>query len=129
MLLYHISTNIYEENPKQFVPRIPVSACEPEDITTPRICFAPSVPLATQATGYVIRENDEIMVYELNTKTVDPKNIIPPEQLYHDNLVQDADKTGEHWITEPVTLYGIKYRIDHIQYRNHSITKLDITKI
>lgn len=129
MLLYHISTNTHEENPKQFVPRVPASANEPEDVTTPRICFAPSVLLAAQATGYGLTENDEIMVYELDTKTVNPENIIRPERLYRDGLVPDADETGEHWITEPVTLCGTRHLIDDIEWYGFGITSLSTTEI
>jgi len=138
MILYHASLdlNIVEE----FVPRVPSQAIRyiHEDGTIERICVTSSISGALTAApwgGSDFTENIDlfptnrlIRIYEFDTEKIAEESIIKPEYLYENDLVRDAEITGEHWITEPVkptrtylikpTKYCDNYIVDDISFVN-----------
>lgn len=106
MVLYHVSFE-HTAIPKTFIPRVP-SYLKPveEDVSTPRISFSDTVEHALSAmadTPYITKPDKPITIYKAN---IPQQELITPEYLYYNNLVEDALYTREHWLLHSITLEG-----------------------
>ena len=119
MTLYHITDRLelLAEGKRTFFPRVPYSCSDSEDKTTPRICFAPSIPLAIQATGLDIHKGSRILVYELESEHLHKHVLIPPEELYEKQLVPDALENKEWWVTIPISMSPRLIEIEAITWK------------
>lgn len=105
MLFYHVCYG-HTETRKLFVPRIPKSVGSIEDTTYPRICVADSVDHAFSALcdlPYTTYDKKPVTIY---TVDLPREQLIPPDYLFNQNLVQDSLYTREHWILFPVEMEG-----------------------
>lgn len=110
MKLYHVSESL--GNKEWFVPRIPENRIEGEDNKIGRICTSNSIGgcLSAVPNGgsrleeYLHQTNGFIQVFVFDTEKLNlsSEEVILPETLYRNNWVEDAEHTGEHWITVPV---------------------------
>lgn len=114
MIYYHVSIGC-DDTIKTFTPRIPESVGGSEDISIPRICFAPTIEqclCAIKDSEELLADCDyEITVYSIDTNTL-KQNFIDNNQVQQ--YVYDAFYTGEVWITEPLTLHGTHYSITYL---------------
>lgn len=105
MKLYHIAVGKHDLV-REFVPRVPESANPPEDVVTPRICFAETLEGCLTAIGhpfYYPGTPEPLTVWEGD---FDERYIISPEYLYSTSSVMDCLRTREWWVLHPVTLTG-----------------------
>lgn len=111
MILYHATMDL--DIIEEFTPRIPSDRFEGEEDSTPRICVSSSIEGCLTAApfgGSKLHENlylpsnsnRLVRIYEFNTESIEENNIIKPEHLYQNDIVRDAEITGEHWITVPI---------------------------
>lgn len=103
MKYYHVSNK--EEIINKFIPRIPEDRAVDEDFTIERICVSTSLNGCLSAVPwqydieYYTDEELPITVYEFE---LNKNDVINSEYLYNNNLVCDANITGECWITKEV---------------------------
>ena len=103
--LYHVAIG-YQKLKRQFVPKVPASANPPEDMVTPRICFADSIERCLSAIGYSFYYRgtpEAITVWECK---LPESELYTPQYLYKNNLVQDALFTHEYWYSRSIELVG-----------------------
>lgn len=103
--LYHISNNC--EMIVEFIPRIPSNKRNDEDDITLRISLSSTIEGCLTATPWggsklenlFWKEDSSFLlrVYEFDVCDLDLDNTIPPEFLYSEDLVRDAQITKEHW--------------------------------
>lgn len=120
MKLYHISLDISRNGQtKVFLPRIPKHRVEYEDNITPRICFSRSIKGALNSFPYkdklankeFLRKGETyISVFELEANSVSFRS---PTEI--SRFVPDAELNEEHWVTEPVELQQVVYRVDFLE--------------
>lgn len=136
MILYHATMNL--DPIEEFIPRIPINRFIGEDETTPRVCLSSSISGCLTAApfgGSKLTENIYlsngsnrlIRVYEFDATLIREENIIGPEYLYKNDIVRDAEITGEHWVTVAIkptnsyimklTRYSDDYGDDNIEYK------------
>lgn len=113
MILYHVSLNLENEVAK-FIPRLPSAVYEGEDSTTRRISVSSSIEGALTSVPFGGRKleitqcdlsdshgNDEVLfirVFEFDTDEINENNLIPPNKLWLEGLVPDAEVGEEYWI-------------------------------
>lgn len=146
MILYHASLDL--EIIEEFAPRVPLEESRHilEDSTTKRVCLSSTISGALTAAPWgggsltnnidLIPDNRLIRIYEFDTNDIDTKSIIYPGDLYKNDMVRDAEITGEHWILEKIkpkhtyiikpTRYDDGYLADDISYEN--LQKLENNK-
>lgn len=111
MYLYHISYCKDELN-KVFVPRVPdIDPRCGENLTIPRICLANSVAHCIQAIQSTPMNDSIITLYKVDTKHLDKKCLVTPEQLAGQGLVIDALENREYWYTKPLKLKGKYFQV------------------
>lgn len=104
--LFHISRNT--DIIEKFIPRIPESRADWEDEINQRVCLSSSIEgcltgvpwggskledilLPTGDGSYLIR------VYEFDIKNIATEDLVGPEEIYEDGLVNDAMLSQEYW--------------------------------
>lgn len=128
MKLYHVSTNMAHDG--VFTPGIPHYRMSDEDATIPRICVSDSVdgclsamPKRDNDFGELVYENSgffKVFVFDTDELSLTANDVVTSEHLYQNDLVEDAEHTGEHWITVPVkatnqyTLYVLNWEEDAV---------------
>lgn len=117
MILYHVSTTMRNPQKRLFYPAIPKSAGENENQTIKRICFSDTIRSCVQATGYLIKQWDYLIVYRIDTKDIPDKYILTPDDLVKNDYVPDAKFTHEYWITKPISMAGQAYKVIMADYR------------
>lgn len=111
MYLYHISYCKDELN-KVFVPRVPdIDPRCGENLTIPRICLANSVAHCIQAIQFTPINDSIITLYKVDTKYLDKRYLVTPEQLTSKCLVIDALENREYWYTKPLKLTGKYFQV------------------
>lgn len=112
-IYYHVSTQLTHSG--HFEPRIPDNRHkEAEDISTPRICVAPTIEDCLTAIPNGGGLFDELCIYmryyflifKIDTEKlgIDQSSIISSQELFEKDLVRDAEMTNECWITVPFTV-------------------------
>lgn len=113
ILLWHVSFDIDRPPIRTYTPLIPKYTMPGEDITIPRICFAPSIEdcLNAMAADRVERglEDGRFLAFPFRVAKDDPF-LKTPDNI--DDMVPDAYWTKEHWYLKPVTLSGCLMQID-----------------
>lgn len=129
MILYHVSPDI-DDIKEIFIPRVPSSAADDEDKTTPRFCVSTTIAGAYAGMpkdDRTIDGNCNLRVYVFDTEDYE---IIPYEELYEKGLVIDAIYTKEHWILSnmirPIDSYVIK--LEKYDYEIMPLCKLEYLK-
>lgn len=113
MQLYHVTQDINEPVTKQFRPRVPVSASDIEDLSTPRICLSTDVEHCIQAISAVdVLEKDKLLrVYTYEMRQAEWEDFIPPYYLWRSGAVFDAMHNMEVWCLKEITMQSALYRI------------------
>ena len=106
MAFFHVQS-VEDEYVDCFVPRIPKTRLILEDDVIPRICLSDSIQGALKGSQYLLQKRDETSVFRQGVKgiylrvysfrDVSLKELVTPEELVEDGLVQDAMFTREHW--------------------------------
>lgn len=99
--------------------KIPYSAANDEDQTTPRVCFAESLEGCLSAIGACNRDlhtGCQIVVRSVNECDLNPDKLVPPEWLFADGLVPDALETGEWWYLDKVDVVRNVYTVMDFSY-------------
>lgn len=107
MLLYHVS---HSEVNRPFTPRVPNVRMEGENSTMNRICVCDTLEgcfsaMPSGGAQLDILQEDTLgfyYVYTFDTETISEGNLMTPKELYQQDLVEDAELTGEYWILEEV---------------------------
>lgn len=105
MLFYHVCYG-HADIPKLFIPRVPKSVGSTEDTTYPRICVADTIDHAFSALcdlPYTTYDKKPVTIYTID---LPQEQLIQPDYLFENNLVQDCLYTREHWILFPVHMEG-----------------------
>lgn len=113
ILLWHVSFDIERPLVRTYVPMVPKNPMPGEDITIPRICFAPSIEDCFNAmvSDRMERglETGRFLAFPFRVAKDDPF-LKTPEDI--GDMVPDAYWTKEHWYLKPVTLAGCLMEVD-----------------
>lgn len=116
ILLWHVSFDISRPPIRTYTPLIPKNPMIGEDITIPRICFAPSIEdcLNSMVSDRVEQglEDGLLLAFPFWVSKDDPY-LKTPESI--GDMVPDAYWTKEHWYLKPVTLFGCLMQIDDFE--------------
>jgi len=121
--LYHVSIDANLE-PHHFIPRIPSRSLNDEDSTTPRVCASDSINNCLQGCpdGYLFFTESTVLqsaflyVYEIDMMRIGYQNIRLWQELL--DLVPDAYKTKEYWITTDFISTPQIYRFENMEYES-----------
>lgn len=116
MLLYHISVD--QNHTGEFQARIPEVRMDSENDWIERVCFAKtiegcfsSIPAgASRLEEYNEEVKGEYRLFILDTEKagISPEQIIDTDTIYESGWVDDADITGEVWITQDVQATSVR---------------------
>ena len=113
ILLWHVSFDIERPPIRTYIPLVPKNPMPGEDITIPRICFAPSIEdcLNAMVADRVERglEDGRFLAFSFRVAKDDPF-LKTPEDI--GDMVPDAYWTQEHWYLKPVTVAGYLMQVD-----------------
>ena len=116
ILLWHVLFDIERPLIRTYVPLVPKNPMPGEDITIPRICFAPSIEdcLNAMVADRVERglEDGRFMAFPFRVAKDDPF-LKTPDDI--GDMVPDAYWTREHWYLKPVTLAGYLMQVDDFE--------------
>lgn len=126
-VLYHVSIDANLE-PHHFIPRVPSRNLNGEDTTTPRICASDSINNCLQGCpdGYLFftesaaLQSAFLYVYEIDIEKIGYRNIRLWQELL--DLVPDAYKTKEYWITKDFISTPQIYRFENMEYESKPMT-------
>lgn len=120
---YHLSMNI--EHTGSFQVRVPEVRMQDEDHTTERICVSESVvgclnafPDSVERSPGAYIKVFEIIPEELGFST---ENLLSPEYLYENDLVNDALLTREYWVTKSFEVPKERQSIIKLSYIEQSL--------
>lgn len=101
MKLYNLTYDLTDMS-TELVPKIPDSAGDGEDKTTPRVCLADSLEHCLQAFGSQYRNlNSQFLVREVEVDK-NSEYLKTPLELKNDEKVPDALENNEYWYLEPI---------------------------
>lgn len=108
MKYYHVSFDL--QLTKLFEPRVPKVKTLPEDKSTPRICFSPTIEQCLQALSYdkhkYICEGNNFVLFTIDTDNLSESEWCSNEIIVQSKWVFDAVETGEIWLLRPKQLKG-----------------------
>lgn len=112
MKLYNITYNL-KDMTTTLIPKIPHSAGDGEDKTTPRVCLTDSLENCLQAFGSAYRDLSDGACILIREVEVDKNDVylVNPLTLKEDNKVPDALENNEYWYLKPITCDVIKAEI------------------
>jgi hypothetical protein len=111
--------------PSKFVPRMPLSSMNGEDITTPRVCVSLSLMECLAGIGKLMEDVLSFNSYKIDSpflggyviSRLDADYLVKPNS----KLVPDADVTNEHWL--------VGFDKDHLEYKPQKLGELFCTDI
>lgn len=114
MKLYHVSTHVYDDKIKLFVPYVPESAANFEDRVTKRISLSTDVEHCIQAISAVdiLHRNAVIRCYEYDASPSEAEDFLPPYYLWKSGKVIDAAFNQEVWCLKEITMKSSLYVIE-----------------
>ena len=125
ILLWRVSFDIERPLIRTYIPLVPKNPMPGEDITIPRICFAPSIEYCLNAmvADRVERglEDGRFLAFPFRVAKDDPF-LKTPEDI--GDMVPDAYWTREHWYLKPVTLTGYLMQVDDFESHRPLIYKI-----
>lgn len=121
--LYHVSIDANLE-PHHFIPRIPGRCLTDEDSLIPRVCVSDSIDNCLRGCpdGYLFftestaLQSAFLYVYEIDMMKIGYQNIRLWQELI--DLVPDAYKTKEYWITKDFISTPQIYRFENMEYES-----------
>ena len=125
--LYHVSIDANLE-PHHFVPRIPDRSLNDEDSSIPRVCVSDSIDNCLRGCpdGYLFFTESTVLqsaflyVYEIDMMKIGFQNIRLWQELIE--MVPDAQKTKEYWITTDFISAPQIYRFENMEYESKPTT-------
>lgn len=108
MKYYHVSFDLHLH--KLFEPRVPKVETLPEDKSTPRICFSPTIEQCLQALSYDKRKyiygGSKFVLFTIDTDNLSESEWCSNKIIVQSKWVFDAVETGEIWLLRPKRLKG-----------------------
>lgn len=117
MRLYHVTDKIHMPASMVFRPRVPESAADIEDRTTPRICLSTDIEHCIYAisTADILKTGKLIRVYTYDMSPAEYSDFLAPYYLWKSGKVFDAMYNYEVWCLKEITMDSAVYRIDDFE--------------